>query len=215
MPESRFPVGFPRLSLPEQTTEVCKMSDLITTQNYNSEYQLDRIAKIKDNYSDHVRDFVTWCKERNHGITEESVREYFAHLNDGAGYEKAGIRHDYSAATINVKRAAVKSRVRQLYENAPIDDQVKLDRVLANLDKSIETKAPKIASNAVGSDKVLSYAEIERLIAEASPSIARMIEFLFATGCRVSEMIRVKKSDCVRESLRVNILVHGKGSKEP
>ena len=203
------------------------MSDLITTQKFNSVdqterivnlEQLDQILEIEDNYSCHIVDYANWCKENDHGITEESVREYFAYLNNGGGYERGGGWHAYRANTINIKRAAVKSRVRMLYENAPIDDQVRLDRVLANLDKSPATKAPKIASNAVGSDNVLSYAELETLISAAPTSLAHIINFLRATACRVSEMTAITKSECILEypngKPRVKILIHGKGSKE-
>ena len=171
---------------------------------HNRTSDLQSILAIRDNYSGHVKHFVAWCLERDHDVTEESIRGYFEHLNES----------DYSAGTIAVKRAAVKSRVRSLLQNEPIDTQVRLDRVLANLDKAGPTRAPKINSSAVGADKVLSYAEVEKLIASASPAITQCIKVLFATGCRVSEMLGIKKGHCERQGERVRIRILGKGKKE-
>ena len=70
---------------------------------------LQSVLSIKDNYSGHVKHFVGWCLEQDHEVTEEAVRGYFTHQNQS----------DLAAGTIAVKRAAVKKRVRQLYENAP------------------------------------------------------------------------------------------------
>ena len=207
------------------------MNDLITTQKFNSvdqtveraerrkrDKQLKHILEIEDNYSSHIIEYVNWCRENEYGIDDYSVKEYFVYLNGDAGYERGGVWHKYRANTINIKRAAVIARVRQLYENVPIDDQIRLDRVLSNLNKLPATKAPKVSSVAVGSDKVLSYAELETLISQAPTSLAHIINFLRATACRVSEMLDIRKAECELSypngNARVKILIHGKGSKE-
>ena len=118
------------------------MENALVKVGQRSSSDLQSVLSIKDNYSGHVKHFVGWCLEQDHEVTEEAVRGYFTHLNQS----------DLAAGTIAVKRAAVKKRVRQLYENAPIDDQVRLDRVLGNLDKAGPTRAPKINSVAVGAD---------------------------------------------------------------
>ena len=90
---------------------------------------------------------------------------------------------------------------------------MKLETALHDLNEG-ETKAPKIASDAIGSDKVISPLEYERLIHGARSERQRcFLLFLWVTGCRVSEMLNVKLANCeVGERVRIRIL--GKGRKE-
>lgn len=165
---------------------------------------LASIALIDDTYTHHVRDFVAFCEERGDTeITEENVHDYFAGLNEST----------YAAGTIRIKRQAVKKRIRQLLEHAPIDTQIRLDRYLANLDHFGDTRAPKTASSAIRVEKCVSPSERILLVAAASPRLSLMMDFLWITGCRVSEMTGIRIGDCTVEGDTVDILVVGKGNK--
>ena len=166
---------------------------------------LEAIAAIDDTYSYHVRDYLNYCADRGDiEVTEENVHDYFADLNEST----------YAAGTIRIKRQAVKKRIRQLLEHAPIDTQIRIDRYLHNIDHFGDTRAPKVASTAVRHDKVVSESERMILIAATTYRLGLCIEFLWSTGCRVNEMTGVRIGDCKREGDIVDIRVVGKGNKE-
>ena len=167
--------------------------------------QLAVIENMDDGYTQHAKDFVNWCRAGNLDVTEDTVHDYFVYLNQ---------RHDLANGTKRIKRQVVKKRIRQLLELAPLDDQIRLDRVLANLDKFGDTRAPKINSIAVGSDKILSPLEVEQVIAASTKRIGLMIKFMLSTGCRVGEMCGALLGDCKEQGRFYKIRVVGKGNKE-
>ena len=175
-------------------------TDLIRTKPNTD---LSTISAIQDSYTNAVKPFVTWCTETGNGITEESVKAYFVDLNSS----------DLAANTILVRRAAVKKRCRQLMIDAPIDEQMKLDRVFANLDAYGPARSPKVNDTSIHSDKILSYSELERLTAAATQPIALCIRFLSATGCRISEAMQIKIGHVEKGAERVKIKVVGKYNK--
>ena len=184
------------------------MTELVKTPGHydrTDHMPLSAVEGLEDTYTHHVRDFVRYCRGRGEdSVTEENVREYFTYLN----------KSTYAAGTIRIKRQAVKKRIRQLLEKAPPDMQDRLDRYLHNLDTFGETRAPKIASAAVRHDKVITNEERQMLVAAASKRQALMMEFLWSTGCRVSEMIGIRLGDCRREGDLIDIRIIGKGNKE-
>ena len=174
---------------------------VITTE---TEIQLRRIESIDDNYKFHIRNFVAWMRSGTREINFESIRDYFAELNRG----------DYSAGTVRVKRQAVLKRIRLLFKDRPIEERVKLEEALKDLGTG-DTRAPKVNSTAIGTDKIISALEYERLLYGARSDRQRMfMMFLWVTGCRVSEMLGVKLTNCEIQGDRVHIRVLGKGKKE-
>ena len=118
-----------------------------------TEIQLRRIESIDDNYRFHIRNFVAWMRSGTREINFESIRDYFAELNRG----------DYSAGTVRVKRQAVLKRIRLLFKDRPIEERVKLEEALKDLGTG-DTRAPKVNSSAIGTDKIISALEYERLL---------------------------------------------------
>ena len=176
------------------------MNELILTKPNTD---LTTIAGIQDSYTNAVKPFIIWCTDTGNGVNEESVKAYFVHLNES----------DLAANTVLIRRAAVKKRCRQLMMDAPIDEQMKLDRVFANLDAYGPARSPKVADTSVHADKVLSYGELERLTAAASQPIALCIRFLSATGCRISEAMGIKIGHVEKGAERVKIRITGKYNK--
>ena len=170
----------------------------------DTEYQLRIIESINDNYAYHVRHFCTWMRSTGHGVNFEAIRDYFVELNDS----------DYSAATIRVKRQAVLKRIRHLFKSRPMSERVQLEEALKDLSTGA-TRAPKVASNAIGTDKIISPLEYERLLQGARSDRQRCFMMtLWFTGCRISEILGVKLQHCEIQGDRVRVRVLGKGKKE-
>ena len=171
---------------------------------FDTEQQLRRIESIDDNYSFHIRHFCTWVRSTDRDITFETIRDYFSELN----------RSDFAAATIRVKRQAVLKRVRMLFKERPMAERVQLEEAVKDLNEG-DTRAPKVNSHAIGSDKIISPLEYERLLQGARSDRQRMfMMFLWVTGCRISEMLGVKLSHCEIQGERVHVRILGKGKKE-
>jgi len=165
------------------------------------------MESIEDNYTFHVRDFCRWIREGDRQIDYNALRDYFIELNNS----------DYAAGTKRVKRQAVKKRVRQLQDaiGFNVETALKLDRALSQLDREPGAKAPKVNSQEVGGDKVLSRLDFDTLIDGArSLKQALFMEFLWSTGCRISEMVNIKARNCEDLGRLVNIRITGKGNKE-
>ncbi len=189
------------------------MNDLITSGPYalntdsvtfSTEAQLHRIESIEDNYSFHVRHFCQWIRSTGRSIDFVAISDYFIELNAS----------DYAAATIRVKRQAILKRIRMLFRDRPIEDRILLEEALKDLSTG-PTRAPTVASNAVGADKVISPLEYERLLQGARSDRQKMfMMFLWITGCRISEMLGVKLQHCEIQGDRVHVRIMGKGKKE-
>ncbi len=168
--------------------------------------QVAAIEAIDDNYSRHVRDFTKWLSGSELPFGEQSIKSYFTDLNNS---------DIYTAGTKRIKRQAVKSRVRSLYEDSDLDELAKINTFLDKLDKDPATKAPTINSVEITRDMYLTHDEIKELIDKCRSRRQKLfIEFLYRTGCRVAEMVGVKVNDCKNSNLMMKIRVTGKGNKE-
>jgi len=184
------------LRLYEQTGQAARLTDNAALTFFES---------IDDVYSYHVRDFVSWARAINAGVNIDSIRAYFEDLNAS----------DFAANTKRIKRQGIKRRIRQLMENAPIDDRVRMNELLKDLDRSGKANAPKIADPSVHQDKVLSPTEVDRLLSGArSRKQYYVVKFLYATGCRIAEACGIKKGHVENLGDRVKIRITGKGNKE-
>ncbi len=165
--------------------------------------QIETIENIDDIYKYQVRHWTQWMRETGNGVDQDGVKEYFLYLQETG----------YKAGTIRNKRQAVKKRLRQIYRKRSIEERIKLDRYLKDLDE--ELKAPKTNTNAVPRDRVLNRAEYnELLLRSRSAKQMAFIRFLWQTGARVSELTGLKLSKCKVGEKTVDLLLWGKGSKE-
>ena len=195
------------------------MTDLITTakpytQNsvydhsqqlrQTTEQKLRIIEAVVDNYSPHARDFCRWVRAEGLDINFDTVGFYFAYLNSTT----------YAANSIRIKRQAVLSRVRLLFKGRSMDERVKLEMALKDLNTG-ETRAPKVNQAGIGTDKIVSPLEYEKLLDGARSERQRcFMQFLWVTGCRVSEMLNITYRDLDHQGERVHIRILGKGKKE-
>lgn len=139
-------------------------------------------------------------------------------------------RRRYSAATYNNRLAALKAVVKVALSGSALvisDAQARVVR-----DRLDELKGRKMPDPASGlPEKLMSAEEVQMLIDQVQlpnwglrlvrgeprkprPDIALMIEFLWETGVRVSEMLNVLLTDCTRTNSHYQVRILGKGSKE-
>lgn len=187
------------------STAVITYGDTLSSYQFAGERSLAFFEGIKDVYSYHIRDFTSWCRSREDDVNVESVRGYFEDLNAS----------DFAANTKRIKRQAVKRRIRQMMEAAPIEDKVRMDQVLKDIDKSGKGNAPKIADPSIHREKYLTPTEVDRLLEGArSRKQYLFMKFLFGTGCRIAEACGIKLSHVENLGDRMKIRVRGKGNKE-
>ena len=181
----------------------------VTSEGFSEGIDRDTItrllAEIEDNYTEDTKHFLGFLNATRQDLAYDSLRSYAAFLKR----ERDGKR--YSARTINKRLAAAKNRIRYLMDRVDLKESQKyqLERALA------EIKGEKIASNAIGSDKVLTSEEIKVLLQSTKDrTIALLIEFLWDTGCRISEALGILLGNIETGKRVCKIRVNGKGSKE-
>jgi integrase/recombinase XerD len=176
---------------------------LARIQNKTSEDMLAIAEGIEDGYTYQIRHFVKWARTTGHGIDEDGIKGYFAFLDST----------NYTANTIRNKRSAVKRRVRQLFHDAPLDDRMRIDRVLSDLEH--DDPAPKINSVQVTRDRCLDAGEYRELLLHCRSDRQRaFVRFLNTTGARVSELcgIRLDQAEALGSAVKLRLM--GKGRKE-
>jgi len=131
------------------------------------------------------------------GVTRDCLISYILHLKE----------REYASATVARKVAAVKSFCHYLLHNGAILD-----------DPAAELDSPKVKKHL---PQTLSPEDVERLLAmpgqqgNSSPKALRdsaLLEVLYATGMRVSELAKLTLDDVDPEAGTVRCV--GKGSKE-
>lgn len=159
-------------------------------------------------YKVDLKQFVQYCDERGltsfRSVDRNDLREYIKKLHD-----------IYKTKTIKRKLACIKGAFRYMYVEGIIED---------NPFFSLEThfreekELPKVVSKTIV-EKILDFQydmyHYDKLTHWKQRFLLRdivVIEMLFVTGVRVSELCGVRKEAVDYESL--NILIKGKGSKE-
>ena len=186
------------------------------------EYNMNRMEILKkmqeglcDPYKEHIKSYLDSIRHGGDNPMDiESVRKYFIELSGN---------HHYSANTIRLIRQAVKAGLRRVYRNESIDDRMRMEQGLKDLDYDVPP--PKINSCQITKDQYLTLEEVEFLIEKARSRKQRaFIRFLFNTACRISELTGddvngkhiggIRIEHCSRENGMVKIRLLGKGKKE-
>ncbi len=150
-----------------------------------------------------VKKYLAFAEARGMGpIQPETFRTYISSLIDAGK----------PAGTINAKIAGIKAAIiftlKSLYLRT---DQEAIIKTALN-----EIKYVKVGSTAkmAKKDRILSESEYMQVIAKASKRNALFIEFIFLTGCRVSEMVNAKIQNINLINDIAEIRVLGKCAKE-
>lgn len=149
-------------------------------------------------YEQDLRQFRAYLKEKEINswadISRDEIVAFLLHLKE----------RGLSPTSLARKQIAIKRFYRYLFQEKVV-----------SVDPTINLASPKTGKSLPG---VLTYQEVERLLAQPDPcsDLGRrdkaMLEFLYATGVRVSELISVTPSEINLDVGFVRVM--GKGSKE-
>ncbi len=107
--------------------------------------------------------------------------------------------------TQNTYLQAIKKILREMYKDDPRG---------AELEKNLSTlKVAKVDDSITESD-YLTFKEVQKLLKKSPKMFSLIIESLFWSGCRISELINIKLKKCEKQKTVYAITVLGKGSKE-
>lgn len=163
-------------------------------RNGNNE-KLTISEKSKETYLIAGEQFNEYLDETGQAITPQSVKSF---LNS----------QKWEASTLNLKRQALINIISR-QDNIP-DNFI----IITAIKEAIKNEVKRVKVNqAITREDYLTKEQIERLKSVAKPKIALIIEFLFKSGCRISEMINIKLTD-IELNGKAKIKVIGKGSKQ-
>ena len=164
-----------------------------------------KMQEVSDAYSFHIRQYIGWMRlEKGSPVDLENIKKYFSKVNGNP---------DYAVNTKHIMRQAVKAGVRLVYQSKSLDDRMRMEQGLKDLDHDVPP--PKINSCQITKNMYLTGEEMQELKEKArSRKQVAFIIFLFTTACRVGEMIGIKIGHCMPENDEVKIRILGKGKKE-
>lgn len=141
------------------------------------------------------KQFNDYLDKTNQSITPQSVKSF---LNS----------NKWEASTFNLKRQAL---INLISNQKNISGNFLL---ITAIKEAIKSQVRRIKVNqAITREDYLTKDQIEILKSVTKPKIALIIEFLFKSGCRISEMINIKLTD-IELNGKAKIKVIGKGSKQ-
>ena len=162
---------------------------------------------------DSYKDFLIYEK----GLSENTVSAYISDINKVSGQEeyfdienflpvtylKSYINKNYSGST----KKRIQSSINQFLKYL-IDENYIANIEINNVSIMSEKKLPHVLSpNEI--DKLIDFYNHDLFISSRNKTI---IDFMYSTGCRVSELINVEESDIDIEEAFVRL--EGKGSKQ-
>lgn len=162
--------------------------------------KLEILNSIQDNYREKFKKFSNYIASTGKDdFSFDDIEGYINFLNS----------KNYSAAYKNSLLFALKKRVKELFKSElDISKRYFINEKLKKIAKF------KINSRAVDRDKLIKRSEIDLMLSKASSRTSLIIQFLLFTGCRVSEMIGIKRANCRELEKYIEITIVGKGSKE-
>ena len=162
---------------------------------------------------DSYKDFLIYEK----GLSENTVSAYISDINKVSGkeeyfdvekffpgtYLKSSNNKNYSGST----KKRIQSSINQFLKYL-IDENYIANIEINNISIMSEKKLPNVLSpNEI--DKLIDFYNHDLFISSRNKTI---IDFMYSTGCRVSELINVEESDIDIEDAFVRL--EGKGSKQ-
>ncbi len=151
---------------------------------------------LDDTYKTAVTLFNRFVKENPSG---DPVHDFFAHL-----------KKNRSIATLQTYKAAIKKAVISDLKRRGLDNSATLAQLDATF-KEIKTGTRDIK---VSKEEILSPSELKDLVTVSGEKTSLIIRALYQTGSRVTELINIRFTDCMKTSGGMIIRVTGKGTKE-
>jgi len=151
-----------------------------------------------DAYKNDLKDFLSWLNKINiqdyKKVTETEINEYVAHL----------FKNDLKSSSVNRKISTLKSFYLFLIKKKLIS--------LSPLSEVITPKKEQYLPSSMSEDEVERLLQSPNIELDIETRDKAMIEMLYATGMRISELINLKMIDIDIERSVLKVL--GKGSKE-
>ena len=151
-----------------------------------------------DAYQNDLNDFLSWLNKINiqdyKKVTETEINEYVAHL----------FKNDLKSSSVNRKISTLKSFYLFLIKKKLIS--------LSPLSEVITPKKEQYLPSSMSEDEVEQLLQSPNIELDIEIRDKAMIEMLYATGMRISELINLKMIDIDIERSVLKVL--GKGSKE-
>lgn len=153
------------------------------------------VDSLPDYYQSDIRTFNKWNK--GHQITPKRLKHFFSHMRE--------IR---SISTLLKYRAALKYFIITNFGSSITLSQ------RSEIDQFFKTLKPGRPDVSVNPDKTLTKQDLETIKKNAGSKTVCLIQTLFETATRVSELIHIKISDCTVQGAGVIVYIaHGKGNK--
>ncbi|MCZ6680959.1 MAG: tyrosine-type recombinase/integrase [Candidatus Poribacteria bacterium] len=151
----------------------------------------------KATYRSIIRDYNQFLADNELHVSQVSLKRYFDE-----------IKGKYRAATLNLRKYALLKIIKAELGENNILMTLAIEKVFEQIDSYQMDKAVVTA-------ECLTEDEVETII-EAAQSLKTklLVLFLFKTGCRVSEMIHVRLTDCEPTKDYIKVRILGKGNKE-
>ncbi len=165
-----------------------------------SEEDCEITVNQDDNYSKIAKIWVKWLSDKKMGISIYSYRMYYFHL----------MQNHYSASTIKMNLSMMRKRILYLFDitNNEIDKRANLEY------KMKQIKAPSVVIKGVSNEKIFTKEETKHLISSTGKRTSLIIEFLYITACRRSELCNTFLKDCKLKRDYVEVTFYsGKGNK--
>ncbi len=161
----------------------------------------EELLAIGNGYHTDLTQYIGFCREQALSVGMESLAAFKGEL----------IELGYKGPTINKKLAAVRSSVAKV-----AGKHLKMKELQILKQALREVKGIKLAkgSKVVAKEKLLRLPDVQRLMEGASDRTGLMVQFLFSTGLRVSELCGIKLSDLKERDHYCQVRVLGKGQKE-
>jgi len=153
-------------------------------------------TRIKS-YDAAISVFNNWLDGRN--VNEENIVEYLEFCRD-----------NYKPRTFNHKLNALKKSLKIIGEQSGQDStlwKMKIDEVFKRV-KPVKVK------DGISRERFLSKEQFDKLKKVSDPEVAIILECLYQTACRVSELCNIKLSNCTIKDKYVEIEIIGKGNKQ-
>ena len=159
-----------------------------------------------DEYKKHIQYFFNYLERESYKLSFNGFLAYWKYLNeefDGGHFK---------VTTFNVRLCSAKRSITFLFEKSPYSTDMakefKLDRVLSSY--KCKTKESKFVKKGT----YLTPAEIREFIDKCpDTTISLLVEFIFKTACRISEVTNILLSDIKRINDHYEITIRGKGGK--
>ena len=132
-------------------------------------------------------------------VTEKTIVEYL---------EKC--KSELKPATYNHKRAALKKSLLKAIESTGKDSTIlkyRINEIFKSQVKTIQTDL------SITENETLTQTELDKLIETAPHRTALIIQALYQSGCRISELLSIRLSNITHNQEHVSIIIVGKRSK--